>query len=786
MNWLESIKAIRNAQERNQLVVFVGAGVSKNSGLPSWGELVKSIAEKIGYYHQDPCNECESRNAKCPLGECKRLYDFSQDEFLRIPEYFFQSDLSNDHIEYYHHIVETLNVDGVPNAIDEEIFNLLPHHIITTNYDSLLEDSSNISRKLYTVVSEDRDLLSHASEHYIIKMHGDLDIPHTMVLKESDYINYEQDHPLISTFIRSLLVNHTFLFLGYSLNDYNLNLIIGWINYFQKKYKVAERPKSFLIDSRLPTEHEQLRLEAKNIYIVNTSEVPSEIQQKAHVPESLSSDIGKKLYTYLRSITDFEVLDTYLPLEAILADKYSLLESYNKISFDDLIRVHPLGRTKFYSTQMCFYDMEWYQKVEKALHSGNKVVISTFQRAGITSIYYFNDDSECEIPLLNAPKSAFFPHYINNDYISLQKEMTQKNYPAEKIYYLHLLGATQAEIDSSINQSNHDLSTSDYVCVLLCKMRNRLAKLSLFDRQEKTTKEIRYLFRTAPEPYRNAIGYLQSLFNSSAEQMLKMQEILEKQEKRNEYGKLGWESGHAFTYIWELQAYAYNYYYFFKDNFLPFDYFTEVKQYFSYYVQAFLCSYIPEAPTNDLDDFFIRTDHRNYSLNEIDLDILVKYTESKSLSNWIKKYHVQTIELDKDVKFVPKYINLCHSFVEICKQEWTDQILNFTMLLCLIELDNETKKEIFSEFVASFEQASKKSANLCESLFDSLFYLCNHLTVDNCCEIQSHLLEVLLKDDVFTRLSDRHHHRLMKLVKDYASLISDDLQKKQVAIIELQ
>ena len=36
MDWIESVKKIRKAQENNQLVVFVGAGVSKNSDLPTW------------------------------------------------------------------------------------------------------------------------------------------------------------------------------------------------------------------------------------------------------------------------------------------------------------------------------------------------------------------------------------------------------------------------------------------------------------------------------------------------------------------------------------------------------------------------------------------------------------------------------------------------------------------------------------------------------------------------------------------------------------------------------
>ena len=49
MNWIQSIKNINNANENNRLVVFVGAGVSKNSGVPTWGELIDTIAKQIGY-----------------------------------------------------------------------------------------------------------------------------------------------------------------------------------------------------------------------------------------------------------------------------------------------------------------------------------------------------------------------------------------------------------------------------------------------------------------------------------------------------------------------------------------------------------------------------------------------------------------------------------------------------------------------------------------------------------------------------------------------------------------
>ena len=38
---LANIKRIQEASRNGRLVLFVGAGVSKNSGVPMWGELIE-------------------------------------------------------------------------------------------------------------------------------------------------------------------------------------------------------------------------------------------------------------------------------------------------------------------------------------------------------------------------------------------------------------------------------------------------------------------------------------------------------------------------------------------------------------------------------------------------------------------------------------------------------------------------------------------------------------------------------------------------------------------------
>lgn len=134
MDWVESVREIRKANENNRLVVFVGAGVSKNSGIPTWGELIQDIAKKIGYSH---CNVCKEKKPCSKEADCKERFSFTQDEYLRIPEYYFIQDHSEKHKAYYQLLQDSLGSGGSANAIDEEIFSLLPNHIVTTNYDTV-------------------------------------------------------------------------------------------------------------------------------------------------------------------------------------------------------------------------------------------------------------------------------------------------------------------------------------------------------------------------------------------------------------------------------------------------------------------------------------------------------------------------------------------------------------------------------------------------------------------------------------------------------------------------
>ena len=58
MDWITAIKEIQKAQEDDRLVIFVGAGVSKNSGVPAWWDLIKKFADELEHFDYLSSEQC--------------------------------------------------------------------------------------------------------------------------------------------------------------------------------------------------------------------------------------------------------------------------------------------------------------------------------------------------------------------------------------------------------------------------------------------------------------------------------------------------------------------------------------------------------------------------------------------------------------------------------------------------------------------------------------------------------------------------------------------------------
>ena len=123
----QDIRFLAEELEKGKLIVFVGAGVSKNSGLPDWKELIKDYAEYRG------------------------IKEFTSKEYLTIPEEVFERYGS---LKYYEIAEKRFSGKYFPNSIHRILKEMDLTYIITTNYDTLIEDEI----KNLQVVSKDEDL----------------------------------------------------------------------------------------------------------------------------------------------------------------------------------------------------------------------------------------------------------------------------------------------------------------------------------------------------------------------------------------------------------------------------------------------------------------------------------------------------------------------------------------------------------------------------------------------------------------------------------------------------
>lgn len=306
----EKIKnQINEASKSNQLVVFIGAGMSNNFGFPTWNSLVKQMYQQL--------------TGKLPAA--KKV--FSSDELVRIPQL-----LRNKNVAAYRKILKECfgaqKVKKADNVLLDEIMKLNPKHIITTNFDTLIEtylrDKENALQKEHSIqegydklvkhqiayhympVINDSDMILADANHLLLKIHGDVQNMDSLVLCEDDYLGYADSHILMENFIKSLLINHTFLFIGYGVGDSNLKLIMKWVDTIvasKKKLDEEKRKKHILLyaDKKVMDALQREYFERKQIQVLEFGDLPS--SYKKQDAAELTDLRGKNLLRMLRAVT---------------------------------------------------------------------------------------------------------------------------------------------------------------------------------------------------------------------------------------------------------------------------------------------------------------------------------------------------------------------------------------------------------------------------------------------------------------------------------------------------
>jgi hypothetical protein len=201
----EFLKTFTTALDEGYAAIFAGAGLSRSSGFVDWKELLRDIATDLGLSVDVETDLVSLAQFHVNVREGRtRLNQLLVNEFTRDTE-------STDN----HTLIANLPIQTV----------------WTTNYDTLLENAFRQANKRPDVkFSQDQFSVTLPKRDVTIyKMHGDVSRPQDAVLIKEDYETYDLNRSGFSDLLKGDLLKKTFLFLGFSFTDPNIDYILSRI-----------------------------------------------------------------------------------------------------------------------------------------------------------------------------------------------------------------------------------------------------------------------------------------------------------------------------------------------------------------------------------------------------------------------------------------------------------------------------------------------------------------------------------------------------------------------------
>jgi len=188
------------------VAIFAGAGMSVAAGFVNWRELLREIADELS------------------------LQIDRETDLIAIAQYSVNE--SGSRAKINRKILEEFTEAAQPGENHRILARLPITTYWTTNYDTLIEDAIGAANKRADVKHEVKQLANTKPRRdaVVYKMHGDVDHPADAIITKQQYQAYYKDNEPFITALSGDLVSKTFLFIGFSFTDPNLEYVLGRLN----------------------------------------------------------------------------------------------------------------------------------------------------------------------------------------------------------------------------------------------------------------------------------------------------------------------------------------------------------------------------------------------------------------------------------------------------------------------------------------------------------------------------------------------------------------------------
>ncbi|AGL03567.1 SIR2 family protein [Desulfoscipio gibsoniae] len=207
-----------------KIIPFVGAGLSRNLGLPEWDVLMARVAEDLDI---DPD------------------ILFLHGDFLQIAEYHIicHGGSKNRISKIIDRNLRSIKIDIAASQAHKCLVDMHFPKIYTTNFDEMIEMAFRYyGVPYYPIATLDDILAAPDNVTQIVKFHGTLDLDETLVISETDYHNRLDMEGPVDIKLRADLLGKTVLFLGYSFRDLDIRYM------WSKLFKIMQANcKAFMV-----------------------------------------------------------------------------------------------------------------------------------------------------------------------------------------------------------------------------------------------------------------------------------------------------------------------------------------------------------------------------------------------------------------------------------------------------------------------------------------------------------------------------------------------------------